>query len=193
MGAKKKDYSDYLKTDNWKKTALRIKQQKGYICEICHNQMIAEVRKMLIGSVIHPNWDISNIARFEDPVRERLGKKDQLIQVHHKWYGNLGFEKDEDLACVCVCCHYFLTTNAKDNSRKCLADSWNITCRIVHDTLEEAKFAAEYLMPSILKDAGYHKFGKFEEKVERREDYYNWVKETFLLEDDDKYLKVISD
>ena len=62
-----------------------------------------------------PQWSI-----FRDRVKARAcyccGKRDEILQVHHVSYDNLGAERPEDVVTVCNDCHVTIHKNINDGN-----------------------------------------------------------------------------
>ena len=182
----KKEYEEYLQSDHWKTASKNKKAEKKYRCEICHNRMLLEVHN-LIDSPYHPNWQILDLVRFFELMDELKNKKRRLIQTHHKSYKNIGHERSEDLACLCIICHTFLTELSPNLGK---ARAWGATREKVNGIFSSIEYFRSRPVSKRRVDTIKRKFLGLIEKNplevyqselldEQVEEYFEWRKEFF--------------
>jgi len=124
-------YKAYLWSAEWVKKSRQYKYDRKHICEMCGNHLLLEVTE-LIRDRHHPSWQIPELARFVESGIEAKGDENNLIQIHHRSYKNLGHELPGDLACVCRICHVLISENTHNGDLK---EAWDITQNRVNEIL----------------------------------------------------------
>jgi len=126
-------YKEYLQSEEWRKKASQIKSDKNHKCEICGNQILIEVIK-IIKDPFRESALIEELNRFTETIEEKNWDKNKLIQVHHKTYENIYQENQDELACLCHPCHVFFHEATQGNHWK---KAWDLTLLKVSDLCEE--------------------------------------------------------
>ncbi|MDO9129296.1 MAG: hypothetical protein Q8N45_10385 [Anaerolineales bacterium] len=127
-----KNYDHYLKSRRWRKIAGDVKNEHHYECQICQNRIVDAALDMLWDPT-HYYWQIPELRRFIYTVIEGEGDP-QRVAVHHLTYERVGYERDADLACVCLACHIILTENADKYDLK---KSWDISSQHIAQILNK--------------------------------------------------------